>query len=65
MSRVNPLIRCVCGQEFPNRKSQRYHIAVVTDRWPIDRCSPEHHDPDSYEDLRFLGWRKIREEFER
>jgi hypothetical protein len=62
MSRINPLIRCACGMEFPDVKAQRYHIAVVTDRWPVDRCSIEHHDPNNKKDIEYLRLWAIRKE---
>jgi hypothetical protein len=50
---------CACGRPHENRKELRVHIALETDRWPIDRCSPEHHDPADVDDARNLTWQAM------
>lgn len=47
---------CACGATFPNVKELRVHIALETERWPLQPCSPEHHDPHNPQDLRLLRW---------
>lgn len=47
---------CSCGLEFDNYKECRVHIALLTERWPIERCSRSHHDPRNEEDLKALRW---------
>jgi hypothetical protein len=53
---MTPEHTCSCGRSFANAKDLRVHIAEATDRWPIHRCSPEHHDPHSLGDTRALRW---------
>jgi len=50
---------CACGQVFPNRKELRVHIALATDRWPVERCSNTHHDPSDEIDQHNLRWRNV------
>lgn len=56
-----PILKCVCGREFDHRKDLRTHIALETDSWPSDRCTPKHHDPLDPTDRAHLRWRAVRE----
>ena len=52
------MTRCACGQVFDHIKDLRFHIAVETDRWPVERCTRAHHDPLNIQDLAALAWRR-------
>ena len=47
---------CSCGREKANRKELRVHIALNCERWPNERCTPEHHDPLDDVDQMHLRW---------
>jgi hypothetical protein len=51
-----PKSLCACGALFESYKELRVHIAMATDRWPMLRCTPDHHDPRNEEDLAALRW---------
>jgi hypothetical protein len=43
--------KCICGVEFEAKSELRQHIALLTPRWPARRCSLEHYDPASSNDV--------------
>ena len=47
---------CACGIAFGNPKELRVHIALKTERWPMVRCSTDHHDPTNDTDIASLRW---------
>ena len=49
---------CACGEVFDHVKDLRVHIALATDRWPIERCSALHNDPNNPDDLKALAWQR-------
>ena len=53
------LITCKCGLQLPEEQI-RIHIALLTPRWPAQRCTSDHHDPDSVQDMQYLE-RKLNE----
>jgi hypothetical protein len=54
--------KCACGLAFANAKELRVHIALETERWPVHRCCPEHHDPHNPGDVRALRWLALTKE---
>lgn len=56
---------CKCGDEFENKQQLRIHIALLTPRWPAQRCTNDHYNPLDINDVRYvnvLGYRKLKGE---
>jgi hypothetical protein len=45
---------CACGERFANAKELRVHIALLTTRWPAQRCSIEHYSPGNEADEDYI-----------
>lgn len=53
-----PTATCACGAKFDNPMHLRQHVALLTPRWPAQRCTPAHYDPNHQLDLDYIAARE-------
>jgi hypothetical protein len=47
--------KCSCGDKYETKAELREHIALLTPKWPGQRCTMDHHDPSCSMDRASLG----------
>lgn len=47
------MMKCSCGVVRRNERELREHIALLTPRWPAQRCTQEHYDPQNEQDVAY------------
>lgn len=49
---------CICGLVCDTKVELRQHIGLLTPRWPAQRCTEDHYDPNDKLDVAYWQARK-------